>query len=806
MTTLWQDARYGVRMMIRNPWFTIVAVVTLALGIGANTAIFSVINGLLLRSAPFPKAKQLVWIMNQEKGGPSAITSRVFTFRDLRRGSISFSDMAAYNAFFQYFTYNLTGAGEPERLSGVDISETFFPVLGVKPVLGRLFLPEESIRGGRQAIILSNGFWKARLGGRREVVGQTLTINGEPMTVVGVLPDTFDFGSIFAPGAHVDFFLPYYIDTETDSIGDEAAIVGRLKPGVTLASAQPELTTLAAEIKRLRGPAFRAALDAHGQLLENHVTGSLRLPLIVLACAVVFVLLIACANLSNLLLARAAMRGKEIALRLAVGANRLRLVRQMITESVILSMAGGFLGIPLAYFGTRALSSMRRTTVPMLNQVQIDFSALLFTLLVSALAGILFGLVPAFTASRSTVGNVIKESAGAGGPIHRDWSRGILIVSEVALSLIMLGGAGLMIKSLVRLLQTDLGFRPERIAVVRADPGSQIVSAKEATRFLDRVVMSVKAIPGVEDASVTDALPLDRDRSWALPRNDSNQQTLRAFVRFIGPNYFSVMKIALTKGRTFDGRDNADGPKVTVINETMARTLFPGRDPVGQLVTLNSGNRRVIGVVGDVKHTAIDQPAGLELYVPYSQGRDGLGGIVGPDLVIRTSLEPASLGTLLQRTIRSFAPDQPLSEFRTMEQIVETAASPRRFIAGLLSLFAGLALLLAAVGIYGVISYSVSQRTREMGIRTALGANAGMLQRQVIREAFILTVAGTGLGLLGFWALARYLGSLLSGASTQDPGVLSAAVAVLIGAALLAAWIPARRAARIDPALALRCE
>lgn len=400
MATLWQDVRHGFRMLVKYPWFTCVAVITLALGIGANTAIYSVIDAILIRSLPFPESRQLVWIKNQEKGGPSAVASQVFTFRDLRRYSRLFSDMAAYNAFFQYFTYNLTGSGVPERLSGVDVSETFFSVLGVKPVLGRTFLPEESERGGPRAVMLSNGFWKTRLGARPEIVGQQLIVNGAPMVVVGVLPPTFNFASIFAPGAKADIFVPYFVDAQTDAIGNEAAIIGRLKPGIALAEAQPELTALAAEIKRLKGPNIRA-LDAHGETLADHVTGNFRRPLVVLAWAVGFVLLIACANLSNLLLARAGNRCKEIALRVAIGAGRVRLIRQMMTESVMLSVAGGALGLPLAYVGAKALGSLRRTTIPMLDQVHIDFPVLLFTLTVSISAGVLFGLLPVFELSRA---------------------------------------------------------------------------------------------------------------------------------------------------------------------------------------------------------------------------------------------------------------------------------------------------------------------------------------------------------------------------------------------------------------------
>ena len=799
---LWQDLSFGLRILRRNPGFTAVALITLALGIGANTAIFSVVNGLLIRSLPFPNARQLVWITNSDgRGGPSAVTSRAFTFRDLKLYNHSFSDMAGYNAFFQYNAYNLTGNGEPERLSGVDVTETFFPLLGVRPTLGRLFLPEECQRGGRRVAVLSNNFWKARFGANRQILGQSLAINGEPRVIVGVLPATFDFGSIFVPGATADIFIPYYIDKQTDGEGNEIAIVGRLKPGVTISGAQPEMTALAAQIARGLGPRFSPP-GAHVRSLEDYVTGNLRRPLIVLACAVGFVLLIACANLSNLLLVRASVRRKEIALRLAIGASRFRLIRQMVTESIILSVLGGLLGLPLAFLGTQALAGLRRTSIPLLGQIQIDLRVFLFTLILAVLTGIVFGLMPAFAASSSDVSHALKEgSAGAGGAIHRNWTRSILIVSEIALSLILLGGAGLMTRSFLRLLETDLGFRPHHVAIVRVDP--VLRSEQQLIAFLDRVSGAVRAIPGVEAAGITDAVPLDRDRSWgaAVPgQNDVPGRFVPAFVRVIGPGYFSALQIPVMEGRAFDNRDMAGAPKTVIINQSLARTLFPGRSALDHEI-FAGGKRRVIGIAGDVKHSALDQEAGNEFYIAYAQG-----GIEGADLVVRTSLDPATLATALRKTIWSFAPNQPLREFRTADQLVETAASPRRFTMLLLGIFAGLALVLAAVGIYGVIAYSVGQRTREMGIRMALGANPGMLERQVLKEALLLAAAGALMGLVGLAGLSRFIASLLFGTSPGDPIVFTAATALLVGVASLAAWIPARRAARIDPVSALRFE
>jgi putative ABC transport system permease protein len=799
---LLQDVTFGLRILRRNPGFTAVAIITLALGIGANTAIFSVINGLLIRSLPFPNAKELVWVTNSDgSGGPSAVTSRMFTFRDLRQYNHSFSDMAGYNAFFQYSAYNLNGVGEPERLSGVDVTETFFSVLGVQPALGRFFLPDECQRGGRRTVILSNGFWKARFAQNPQVLGQTLTINGQPRVIIGVLPATFNFSSIFVPAAKADIFVPYYVDKERDNDGNEVAIVGRLKPGVTVGAAQSEMRGIIAEIARRLGPRYYPP-GTHARLLEDYVTGNLRRPLIVLGCAVGFVLLIACANLSNLLLARASVRRREIALRLAIGASRFRLVRQMVTESIILSLFGGLLGLPLAFLGTHVLAGLQRTSIPLLGQIQIDLRVFLFTLALAVITGTIFGLMPAFAASGADVNDALKEgSAGAGGAIHRNWTRSALIVSEIALSLVLLGGAGLMIRSFIRLLQTDLGFRPDHVAIVRIDPVMR--DEKQLIAFLDRVTDAVRAIPGIEAAGITDAVPLDRDRSWgaALPgQTGAPGQFIPAFVRVVGPGYFSTLRVPVLEGRAFDNRDALNSPKTVIINETMARKLFAGQNPVGRMV-FAGGKRQIIAVVRDVKHSALDEEAGSEFYIPYSQG-----GIEGGDLVIRTTMEPEALASALRRTIWAFAPNQPLREFRTADQLVETASSPRRFTMLLLGIFAGLALMLAAVGIYGVIAYSVGQRTREMGIRMALGANPRMLEWQVVKEAMLLSVVGASIGLLGLGALSRYIASLLFGTSPADPLVFTAATAILIGVASIAAWIPARHAARIDPVSALRFE
>jgi predicted permease len=575
--------------------------------------------------------------------------------------------------------------------------------------------------------------------------------------------------------------------------------VGRLNPGVTLANAQGEMTALAERLSKAQGNNF----GAHLKFLEDYVTGKLRRSLLVAAFAVGFVLLIACTNLSNLLLAKATARKKELALRLAVGASRYRLVRQMLTESVVLSLIGAALGLPLAYWGTRFLSGLRGTSLPMLGQIEIDWRALLFTLLLSTITGLIFGILPALRASRCDVNDALKEGTSGAGGGHRDWTRSILVVSEVALSFILLGGAGLMMKSLIKLLDTDLGFRPDHVAIVRVDPGPQVADGKPLTLFLDRVVEAVRQIPGISAASVTDAVPLDRDRSWGagvVGKVYRPGEYPIGFVRVVGPGYFTTMRIPQVAGRGFTDHDTAESEKVIVINESMARRLFPGENPLGQWIRVH-GKSQIIGVVGDVKHSGLEQDSGMEFYIPYAQG-----DIESADLVVRTTLKPEALASALRRTVWSFAPNQPLSDFKTLDGLVDTAASPRRFIMLLLAIFAGVALVLASVGIYGVISYSVAQRTREMGIRMALGADASGLKWQVVRHTLVLSGSGAVLGIAGLAALSRFISAMLFQVTATDPATFVCVTALLIGVAAVAGYIPARRVARISPMTALRFE
>jgi predicted permease len=632
-----------------------------------------------------------------------------------------------------------------------------------------------------------------------------LTLNGDAVTVVGVLPGSFDFASVFIPGAKIDLFLPRYIDKQSDSHNNELSIVGRIKPGIPLGTAKAELDGLASREVRERGWTD-GTIQAHIQYLSDYVTGDLRRPLLVLMLAVGFVLLIACANLSNLLLARAETRKREMGFRLAVGASRFRLIRQLLTESILLALLGSLLALPLAFAGTRVLANLRHTSIPLLGQVGVDLRAFGFALALAVVTGILFGLVPAIHATRANINDSLKEgTAGAGGGIHRSWTRSALVVSEVALSCILLGGAGLMIKSLLRLLDTDPGFRSGHVAVVRIDPGPKMWDHKLMNPYLDRILSLVRQIPGIEAASISDALPFDRDRSWdirvpgvVLPKGEDRT----THIRTVGPGYFNALRIPLLQGREFDTRDQQTSGPVVILNQTAAQRLFPGQNPLDREIDFGGDPKvRVIGVAADVKYSGLDQPSGLEAYLPYTQG-----DTESPDLVLRTSLPPEDMALAIRRTIWSFAPAQPLNEFRTMDQLVDTATSSRRFTTLLLGIFAVLALVLASVGIYGVISYSVTQRTRELGIRMALGADGRRIEWLVTRDVLVLAAAGALLGLIGLAALGRSIASLLYGVTATDPAVFGGVVFLFIAVGALSAYIPARRASRVSPMAALRLD
>jgi predicted permease len=802
-----QDLRHAFRTLRRDAGFTTFAILTLGLGIGGSCTIFSVVNALLVRPLPFTSPDRLVWIWNNDRDseGLSGETVPTGHFVALRGQNRSFSDVAAYYAFYGVGDSKLTGDGQPERLSGIPVSQNFFSVLGVKPHVGRTFNSEECTArwGVPKAVLLSYGLWKRRFASDPGVVGRPVTVNDAPVTVVGVLPASFDFATVFAPGSRIDLYFPLPLTDEVNRRGNTVSMIGRLQPAATVQQARAELSVLGPQIQK-KDPDRN--FDLRLSLLEEHVTGRLRPALFVLACAIGVVMLIVCANLSNLLLARSATRQKEMAIRAALGAGRGRLIRQMLTESIVLSGCGAVLGLMFAAAGTRVLRHLDAFRIPLLESVHVDFGALGFTLLLAVLTGLVFGLVPALQVPATDVHDSLKEATrGSSQGRKHSWIRGALVISEVALACILLVGAGLLIRSFLRVLDVNLGFQPERAAALRVDPSSQYITQAERNAYLDEALRRVRFLPGIQAAGLTDVLPLGSNRSWNVGAKDRvSSYSIQhppppAFVRIVSDGYLKAMGIPLRAGRDFTERDAGSRPPVIIINETLARTLWPGRNPIGQTVIADVG-RQVIGVAGDVRHLAPEQASGCEFYLPIRQSED----YSSVDLVVRTALPPSALASSVRMALKPIDPNLPANEFRTLQQLVDKAVSPRRFVVVLLAAFSAFALILASLGIYAVISYSVNQRTQELGIRMALGASARDLQVRILVRTLGLAGLGMLIGITTSSILSRLLNGLLFGVTPTDPVTFLGMFVILTTVAALAGYLPARRASRIDPMAALR--
>jgi putative ABC transport system permease protein len=796
-----RDLRYTFRTLRRDKGFCAAAVLIIALGIGANTTMFSVVNGLLFRPLPFRGSGQLVWIANTGSGpGLSSVTSRVSTFVEWQKANRSFEELAAYFAFFDYGSYTMLGVGEPERLIGVGVSQNFLGFLGVRPSLGRTFTSDECKDGAPLAIILTHGLWQRRFGSDPKIIGRQITLNGGPASVVGVLPADFDFASVFVPGSRVDMIVPFPLTQANDRMGNTLAAIGRLKPRVTIQQAQAEFDVINESLRR--ADPQRWSFGAKLTTLREYLTGRFRRGLLVLLCAVAGVLLIACTNLSNLLLARGAARRKEVAIRSALGASRPRLIRQFLTESLILSIFGALAGIGIAWVSVRYVASMQTISMPLLNTVVIDGTALLFTAIIALATGVLFGIVPALQASGSHQPEMLKDAGrGSSGSRRTAWTQKSLIVSEVALACILLVGAGLMIRSFLHVLDVDMGFRPDQATAWRIAASSQRSTADQQAIFYSRLVQTIETIPGVISAGVTDSLPLSRDRSWGIfargvtyPRG----QSPIAHPRIIDWGYLRTMGISLRAGRDFTERDDANSEKVVIVNEKAAKTLWPGRDAVGQLVMFN-GERRVVGVVANVRHLALEQESGLEAYIPIAQA-----GTSSADVVVRSRLAPEALIPSVRRALHAIDPALATEEFQQLGSLVDRSVSPRRFMTFLLTGFAGGALLLAIIGIYGVVSYGVTHRLQEIGIRMALGASPSQVRRKIVTDTVALVSCGLLIGIVAALAMTRLAVSLLYQLEPTDPLTFGATVAILLAAAAAAGYIPALRASRVDPMPVLR--
>jgi len=798
-----QDLRYALRTFRRDRGFVAIAILILTLGIGANIAVFSVVNTILLRPLPFHDPQQLAFITSAEgKTGMSSMTYSADAYEELKNQNHSFQDVTGYFAFSSSNNAKLARSGDSLPVTTMMVVGNFFPTLGVQPLLGRSFTPDECVKNSRAVALLTYDLWRRQFAANRSIVGQAITLDNHPVTVIGVLPPTFDFGSVFSPGSKTDIFIPAILDDMSDW-GNTLALVGRLKPGISVPQAQAEADIIFPRLHfNLKHPEWGGDYTARISELKEYVTGKLRRSLIVLWCAVGLILLIVCVNLANLLLARASARSKEFAMRRALGASRGRLIRQLLTESLLLTSAGALLGLGLAYGITVYLAQQGSIALPLLSSLKIDGTALAWTLFISLLAAVFFGIVPNLKISAGNLQEALKDS-GAGmthGKKH-DRLRSVLVISEIALACVLLVGAGLLLRSFLRVLDVDLGFQPSRAAAITVDYSDGGNSAKRGA-ILQQILGRVKAIPGIEAAGITDNLPLDRNRAWGLSAKGKDYrkgELSAAFAYVVTPGYLESMGMQLRAGRDLNWADAPDSPPVVLLNRTAANYLWPDEDPIGRVALVNGKDARVVGVVSDVQESSLETRPGWQMYLSASQNNPD-----GAELVVRTKLPPDVLASSVMSTLRELNPGQPATEFRTIQQIVDHAVSPRRFFVWLVSLFAALGLVLASLGIYGVISYSVSRQTQEIGIRMALGATANRVQFSVISRTLRLALVGIAIGTVASFMVAKGIASLLFATDPSDPPTFATTILMLSLIAVLAGYIPARRASHVDPMTALR--
>ena len=806
-----QDVRYAIRVLLKSPGFTAVAVLTLAVGIGANTAIFSVANALLLRPLPYPQADHLVLLTAEKKvtgvrSGPLTFPRFVFIGQHNR----SFSTTAA----FTNEVFNLSGRGDPEQISSARVSWGFFETLGVPLALGRAFRPEEDQPGGDPVVMISYALWTRLFDRNPGAIEQHLSLDARDYTIIGVLPPEFRFGFL---GADVDVIAPRVFDlniiTPQQVRGGSGflSIVARLKPGVEIQQAQAEINALSAAY-RAENPSLPDAdpgmTVAVGNLRDELVL-NIRPAVLMLFAAVTLVLLIACANVASLLLSRALGRKREIAVRTAMGASRAELIRQLLTESVALAVLGGALGVVLSAWGTPLLASMARNTLPRAAEIQTSGFVLGFTLLISITAGVLFGLAPALQISRPNVNSDSRsEGRGSNSGRRRNALRSLLVVSQVALSMVLLIGAGLLVRNFIQLRNEAPGFDPHHLLSMRISlPPARYAGAAKMTAFYDDLATLVGTVPGVAAAAESSAMPANPARfSPCLPEGQPPVPLMERpmfNIQTISPGYVEAMRVPLLQGREFTSGDDAGAPRVLLVNETTARRFWPRENPIGKhiLVGRAMAPSEVVGVLGDIRNIGVAADVQPEIYLPFAQ-------LPWPTmhLLVRTAGDPRTFVSAVRSRVFALDRDQPVTSIRTMDEVLESAAAQPRFTTALLGVLSGTALVLAIVGIYGVISYSVSERTQEMGIRLALGAERGDILRLVLRQGLLLAVAGIGLGLAASLLLTRLLGTMLYHVSATDPLTFAGGSLLFTFVALAASYFPARRATRVDPLVALRYE
>jgi putative ABC transport system permease protein len=812
--TLLQDLRYGVRALLKNRGFAAIAIFTLALGIGANSAIFSVINGVLLKPFAFPEPERLVvlWERALQRGLPRMVVSPP-NFHDWRSQNQSFQAMAAYRVQ----DFNLTENGEPERIRGARVSGSLLAVLGVQPMLGRDFRLEEDMANAPATVILSHGFWQRRFGANPQVIGQSVTLGNERTTIIGVMPPQFDFPPPItfrgeARPLKAELWTPLRLPNDLNQrSAHNLFVLARLKPGISYAQAEADMQTIAQRLAK-DYPAHNEGWDVQLVPLHQQVVGDVKTALWILPAVVACVLLIACANVANLLLVRATGRQRELAIRAALGAGRVRLIAQLLSESVLLALFSAIVGLGLAALALKLIAALAPQNIYRLDAVSLDGRVVLFTLVVSLLTALLFGFIPAWQTSQINLVTALKDgSAGASDGGGRQRLRNLLVIGEVALALLLLTGAGLLIRSFIRLQSAPTGFQAEQLTAVTINlPRTSYPDRQQRLSFADRLLPKLAALPGLQAVAFSDNLPLDTGRQGTsfflegqAPSAPGREQHTN--VSTVSPGYFQTMGVPLLQGREFTTADNADAPGVVIISNFLAQRYFPNQNPIGKRLDMGfrSGTwLQIVGVAADERHESMQAEFRPGMYLPYAQAPSSLPLIV----LLRSAIDPASLAAAVRAQVRELDPQLPVYDVKTMAQVLANASARPRFMTFLLALFAGIAVLLAVIGIYGVISYTVAQSTRELGIRVALGAQPRDILKLVVGQGFVLVLLGTALGLAGAVPLTRLLAGMLYEVTATDPLAFSSVALLLLGAALLACLIPARRATRVDPLVALKCE
>jgi putative ABC transport system permease protein len=800
LETFLQDLRFGARMLKKNPGFTFIAVLTLGLGIGANTAIFSMVYALLLRPLPYAEAERLVQLAEKSRAGGRLDVSYP-NFDDWRARAQSFEGMASV----RNQSFSLTGVDQPVQLRGRTVSWNFFQLLGVQPQLGRVFVDADDKYGATRTVLLSHGMWQDRFGGAADVLGKKLLLDGEPYEVIGVLPPGFEY--FRADDLYVPIGLFLRPEASLAGRGNRMglSVVARLKPGVTLAQANAEMTGIAAQLER-EYPAANSRRSAQAEALQDVMSESVRQTLWVLLGAVGFILLMACVNVANLLLVRAAERQKEIAVRLALGAGRVRIFRQLLNESLLIALLGGVAGLLLGQWMLKGLLALAPDNIPQLSRVGLNGFVLLFTLGVALLTSVLSGLLPALHTTRADLQTVLKEGGRSNAGAAREGTRKALLVVEVSLALVLLVGAGLLVRSMYKLLHVDPGFNPDNLLTMFVSLPRGNYNAQRLRVFYDESLARVDALPDVLSAALTLSTPIAGSQ-WNTfihaaekPEPPAGQYPEAAYTP-VSANYFETLGIRVVKGRVFTTKDTEHSAPVTVINESLARRIWPGEDPLGKRLKRGMISHEVVGVVADVKLNGVEQATPMQFYAPLAQ--EPMGGL---GLIVRTAGDPLATAASIERAIHSVDKDLPVYRVRTMDQLLGNALAQRRLTLTLLLSFAVLALLLASIGIYGVISYTVKQRTHELGLRLALGAQPRDVLKLILTQGLRSTLLGIMIGLGASFALTRWMEKLLFGVRPTDPLTFGVIALVLLSVALLACWIPARRATKVNPLIALRNE